>query len=272
LFDYFSNAPVLDVIVKCIADSPLFIADVTTRNPNVLWELGIRHAFVPTGTLVLREADEQIPFNLTNIFLHTYQLAEDYSGERQRLTENIEKIVADKVPNLVYRKARYARDFHEYEASLEEFHARAPYEQSIFVMTKYPEQDPGKATSNDKDLARVINLVKDGLDKRGFTARLASDKPYQSMLWKNIEVYLLGCARGIAIVENKYNDQVNPNVAMEWGWMRAAKKDVLYLLEEDFENTSADFSGFLSARFSWSYPEKGIEEALNQWLGPSKPR
>jgi hypothetical protein len=139
-------------------------------------------------------------------------------------------------------------------------------------MTKYPEQDPGKMTSNDKDLARVINLVKEGLGDRGFTARLASDKPYQSMLWKNIEVYLLGCARGIAIVENKYSDQVNPNVAMEWGWMRAAKKNVLYLLEEDFENTRADFSGFLSARFSWSYPEDGIEKALNQWLGPSKPR
>jgi hypothetical protein len=113
LFDYFSNAPVLDVIVKCVADPPLFIADVTTRNPNVLYELGIRHAFVPTGTIVLREAAEMIPFNLTNIFVHTYQIAEDYSLERQRLTENIGKIVADKVPNLVYRKARYARDFDE---------------------------------------------------------------------------------------------------------------------------------------------------------------
>jgi hypothetical protein len=139
-------------------------------------------------------------------------------------------------------------------------------------MTKYPEENRGKETSNNKNLARVIRLVKEGLAGRGFTARLASDKPYHLMLWKNIEVYLLGCARGIAIVENKYRDQVNPNVAMEWGWMRAAKKDVLYLLEEDFENTSADFSGFLSARFSWSHPEEGIEKALDQWLGPSKPK
>jgi hypothetical protein len=35
-------------------------------------------------------------------------------------------------------------------------------------------------------------------------------------LWDNVELYLLGCRRGIAIVEDKYLPELNPNVAMDW--------------------------------------------------------
>jgi hypothetical protein len=44
---------------------------------------------------------------------------------------------------------------------------------------------------------------------------------------------MLARSRGIAIVEDRFNPNLNSNVAMEWGWMRAMNKPVLYLVEAD---------------------------------------
>jgi len=51
-------------IVKSICEADLVIADLTTRNPNVFYELGLAHAAkVPTFTIV--QSTETIPFDLT---------------------------------------------------------------------------------------------------------------------------------------------------------------------------------------------------------------
>ena len=78
---------------------------------------------------------------------------------------------------------------------------------------------------------------------------------------------LFGCRRGIAIVESKYRQELNPNVTMEWGWMRGMGKDVLYLVEGTFDLARADISGLLQDRFLWEAPEADISKAINQWLG-----
>ena len=53
--------------------------------------------------------------------------------------------------------------------------------------------------------------------------------------------------RGIAIVEDKYLPELNPNVAMEWGWMRGMGRNVLYLVEKDFKKQRAEFQDLLRA-------------------------
>jgi hypothetical protein len=55
----------------------------------------------------------------------------------------------------------------------------------------------------------------------------------------------------VAIIENRYKQELNPNVALEWGWMRAMDKDVLFLLEKDFKQFRADILGFIPDTFSW---------------------
>lgn len=97
------------------------------------------------------------------------------------------------------------------------------YEQSVFIMSKYPEGESPK----DLELELVIQTTEAAVRRKGFTPRRASDKKYHTILWDNVELYLLGCSRGIAIVEDMYVPEFNPNVALEWGWMRAMGKDVL---------------------------------------------
>jgi hypothetical protein len=274
LRNYVSNASIMDTTIGLISDSETMIADITTRNPNVIYELGIRHAFVPTGTLIIFGSSEYpLPFNLQNFFKHryVYPCAEEFlPAEIDKMARALKALSADKTANFVYRKTRYARDYEKYRDSLEQFGTIAPYERSIFIMTKYPNADLRQQTDEDRKLQRIIALVQSAIEKRGFVGRLASDKRYQDTLWRNIEVYLLGCSKGVAIVENKYGPDVNPNVAMEWGWMRSAKKDVLYLLEKEFRNERADFTGFLSEAFSWDFPEENIEAAIGRWL-PTPP-
>jgi hypothetical protein len=271
--EHFSNAAISDTTIRLISESEAMIADITGNNPNVLYELGVRHSFVPTGTLIIRNTSHGVPFDLTNFYISSYS----FSGHRPDapytlpddkivLANNLRKICADNNANMVYRNARYSRLHDEYQLALEKFHAIAPYESSIFVMTKYPNLDPKTQTDDDRKLERVIDVVKKAINANGYVSRIADDRPFHNILWKNVEIYLLGCSKGVAIVENKYGADVNPNVAMEWGWMRASSKDVLYLLERDFKNNRADFTPFLSKGFEWDYPEKDIEAAINGWF------
>jgi hypothetical protein len=50
----------------------------------------------------------------------------------------------------------------------------------------------------------------------------------------------------IARVEDRHRNELNPNVAMEWGWMRAMGKRVCFLRESGFKNFRADLGDLLN--------------------------
>src|SRR4029453_13123531 len=134
-------------------------------------------------------------------------------------------------------------------------------------MTKFP--DPKHNNPNDAALEAVVKAVRDAVQGCGYSARVASDVRYHPILWDNVELYLLGCSRGIAIVEDKYLPELNPNVAMEWGWMRGMGRDVLYLVEKNFQRKRADWGGLIEARFDWANPDADIQKAISGWLAPA---
>lgn len=59
-------------IIRHLADSDFVIADITGRNPNVFLELGIRYALCPTGTILLRQEEAEIPFDIANFKVISY--------------------------------------------------------------------------------------------------------------------------------------------------------------------------------------------------------
>jgi hypothetical protein len=149
-----------------------------------------------------------------------------------------------------------------HRTALKEFHNQGNYDSSVFIMTKFPEGN----TENDQILQNIINLVSEGVRSHGFTPRVASGAKYHHWLWDEVEIHLLGSSKGIAIVEDKYRPELNPNVAMEWGWMRAMGKKVLFLQEEEFNHGRADFAGLRSYQFNWTNPKPGIQAALESWI------
>jgi hypothetical protein len=151
-----------------------------------------------------------------------------------------------------------------HERLIESFHGVAGFDKSIFVMTKFP--DPKNPAPINAQLTSVIQAVRDAIQGCGYVARLANDVQYHPILWDNVELYLLGCRRGIAIVEDKYLPELNPNVAMEWGWMRGMGRDVLYLVEKDFNNKRADWGGLIESSFKWDNPHQDIKSGVENWL------
>lgn len=50
------------------------IADLTTTNPNVLYELGIRHGIRPHSTVLIYNKRSKLPFNVSLLRAHPYRL------------------------------------------------------------------------------------------------------------------------------------------------------------------------------------------------------
>ena len=153
--------------------------------------------------------------------------------------------------------------FHDrHRAQLQAFHADGGFDRSVFIMTKYPDGEEPK----DAALKKVVGAVKQAVARCQHVPRLALDRDYHPGLWDNVELYLLGCPRGIAIVESKYRPELNPNVAMEWGWMRGMGRDVLYLVEKTFDQKRADWGHLIEYEFAWDDPDAAIPAAVHKWL------
>jgi len=150
---------------------------------------------------------------------------------------------------------------------LVDFATKGTYEDSVFIMTKYP--DPQKPAVTDPQLKKVIEAVSAGVVANKYVPRIASDKDYHMQLWDNVELHMLGCRRGIAIVQDKVKSELNPNVAIEWGWMLGLNRKVLYLVEKDFEQERADWKGMAKYEFDWANPGPDVEAAVKKFL-PTK--
>jgi len=191
---------------------------------------------------------------------------QSYDEQKHKLDEEIR----DANKRLVALLERYSREpeqhFHRHVVKLAEFYREGTYDESVFIMTKYPKA--GEPQS--KELQAVIDAVAAGIKKRHYKPRIAAGPTFHRWLWDNVELYLLGCARGVAIVEDKYAPELNPNVAMEWGWMTGMRRSVLFLREKEFQHERADWAGLLSEPFDWTNPAPGVEQALDRFL-PLRP-
>lgn len=71
----------------------LVIADISTYNPNAIYELGIRHAVRPYSTIIIKEQQGKIPFDLDhNRIFHYDHMGDDISAtEAERCKVELQK-------------------------------------------------------------------------------------------------------------------------------------------------------------------------------------
>jgi len=83
-----------------IAMDDLAIVDITTGNPNVFYELGVRHALKPAMTILVKRRGAPVPFNINGQRIVEYP-AEDgsYSRSREELRRYIERGPSLEVPD-----------------------------------------------------------------------------------------------------------------------------------------------------------------------------
>jgi hypothetical protein len=269
-------------MIRLVADSDVMIADLTCWSPNVLYQIGLRHALRRRTTILIGADWEAIPYDLSHFARIPYRLSSEkptpdeqqimrkailVTLERRAMSSATDSLVHDgqvlasgaSFSELMALPPQHLR----YEIKLGQFRREASFEKSVFIMTKFPEGESQRA----RELSTVIKTVQRSIKAAGFVPRIASERMYFDDVWSNVELYLLGCRYGVAIVEGRYKRELNPNVAMEWGWMRGLGKDVLFLVEKEAHKyVRADWSGLMRQEFSWREPQQTIPHYVTAWL------
>ena len=87
----------------------IVIADLSTANPNALYELGVRHALRPFSTVVISEDKLPYPFNLNHVRIAKYTHlgdaidVEEAMSFRKKLGETLEAVLNDqKIDSPIY--------------------------------------------------------------------------------------------------------------------------------------------------------------------------
>lgn len=114
--------------------------------------------------------------------------------------------------------------------------------------------------------ASIVKAIRDVLKKFGIVGLRADDKQYHDDLFPNVQTYLHGCGFGIAIFERIENNEFNPNVGLEVGYLLAMGKPVCYLKDKSLAALHTDLIGKLYRTFDTYQPLETIPKELEAWL------
>jgi hypothetical protein len=88
--DLFGTGKIMDQIWSGINSARILVAELTSRNPNVYYELGLAHALHKPVVLV-SNSQEDVPFDLNHIRVIYYDMTDPFWGQKliDKLAENI---------------------------------------------------------------------------------------------------------------------------------------------------------------------------------------
>lgn len=113
---------------------------------------------------------------------------------------------------------------------------------------------------------KIYAAIKDTLKMYDIIALRADEKSYHDELWPNIVTYMQGCGSSIAVLERLIDDEFNPNVSLEIGYMLALEKPICLLKDRTIKNLQSDLIGRLYHNFDTQHPETTIPDVLIKWL------
>jgi nucleoside 2-deoxyribosyltransferase len=127
-----------------------------------------------------------------------------------------------------------------------------------FLMMKY---------QNTKLHRAIIECIKNTCAQHGIAVlRADDDKRYADELLPNVRTYMHGCGFVIALFERIKENDLNPNVSFEVGYMLAMGKPVCLLKDSTLPSLQTDLLGSLYDPFDTQNPETDIPPVLTKWL------
>jgi hypothetical protein len=194
-------------------------------------------------------------------------------NDRQRLQQVVGEVCEAIEEHLKQRQSKFALGlpvgYQHLASSVLRCREDTPYDESVFVMMKYA--DP--ATMEPKQcrlLTDIWDTLSVTLATYGLTARRADKKTYVDQLWENVCVYMLACRYGIAVLEDRAANELNPNVTLEYGFMKALNRPVALLRDLNFKHDRADLTGKLSKAFEIDadgvLKQETLQKATSDWL------
>lgn len=94
--EIFGTGKIMDQIFAGIREADVLVAELTTRNPNVLYELGLAHALRKPVVLVSSNEDD-VPFDLSHIRVIYYDNNDPFWGEKLKgkITDHLKLALED---------------------------------------------------------------------------------------------------------------------------------------------------------------------------------
>ena len=134
------------------------------------------------------------------------------------------------------------------------------YDRNVFIMTRFDERD--------QLLGPLDEQLRKALCRHGLIGLRADDKmsARDGQLWTNVCVYMLCCKYGVAVLEDRAKDEFNPNVALEYGFMRALDKRTLLLTDRGFRNLRADIVGTVREQFDITDLAGTLTAPIERWI------
>lgn len=132
------------------------------------------------------------------------------------------------------------------------------YTHNVFIMT---------GIGRDQRRVRLDRELRSALREHGLNPVRADDRVYtpDRSLWHNLCVYMICCGMGIAAFEDGADEELNPNVTLEYGFMRALNKPTLLLVEKNLRRLRSDLAGTLYEPFDLANIET-VRPAVAKWI------
>jgi len=94
--EIFGTGKIMDQIWRGIRDASVLVAELTSKNPNVFYELGLAHALEKPVVLVASN-QEDVPFDLLHIRVILYDQTDPFWGQKlvDKLADNIQSALTD---------------------------------------------------------------------------------------------------------------------------------------------------------------------------------
>lgn len=94
--EIFGTGKIMDQIWRGIRSASVLVAELTTKNPNVFYELGLAHALEKPVVLVSSN-QEDVPFDLRHIRVILYDQTDPFWGQKliDKLADNVRSALSD---------------------------------------------------------------------------------------------------------------------------------------------------------------------------------
>lgn len=229
-----------------LVHSDIVIADITTFNPNAIYELGVRHASRPHSTIILKEENNTIPFDLShNKIFHYAHLGDDIGvSEAERCQKELASLINEivKSPQTDSPFFQYIQTVEPYKLPEEEYLSAikdlSEKEDKIFALVEHAKSE--MKNSNFSKAAELWKKANKKVDNEPYFIQQWALATYKS---KN-PTERTALLDALSIIDNLEIDGKKPNDPETLGITGAIYKR-LWLLDNDSEylNRAIDYYG-----------------------------
>jgi len=118
---------------------------------------------------------------------------------------------------------------------------------------------------NDVRFKLLESTLRKQFKKHKLEVHLAKDRKIVDDLWDNICIYMLASKYGVVVFEQAHDNDFNPNVSLELGFMLSMGKRILLLKEDELKTLPTDVVGKLYDSFNISNPDT-IKDIVDKWV------